>query len=453
MLFLNGFKTQFYVYWKGASTVNRITEITRRDILELFRDGLMIDDFFETKTVKYYYFGRLEEIDFLKRLYNLEEMSSNDSRYPNAERDIWQHTVNNDDYPYCWVFEDERFDLQSGNDETYLKFLCEVFHPAVKVDKGYWKEYLTEINKLLHNDGYVIYPAEKVSNRDVYSWKLFNQEDGSKLFVPFSQRNEKEIKAKSIVLSIKLKARKQIYKFLERYNISYQATDETGWNYNTTVAADVFYDINQFYVPKCYNSKHEYVETTNLENFILSNSPFCVLDAIEFFVKHSMSDDFETQINGLLKLNDIMYQLVNGRIVNTFDTQINAKSLVAVQEAGLKELLQKASKYYDESNFQIAVEKIWDAFERLKTYYCSASIDKKGSAGKIVKAMGNGQQAFMEMFEKEFHELTVIGNNFRIRHHELTKTDIEDKRHYEYFYKRCLSLVSTAIQYLDGRNL
>jgi len=30
---------------------------------------------------------------------------------------------------------------------------------------------------------------------------------------------------------------------------------------------------------------------------------------------------------------------------------------VSVQEVGLKELLQEASKYYDENNLQIAVEK------------------------------------------------------------------------------------------------
>ena len=55
--------------------------------------------------------------------------------------------------------------------------------------------------------------------------------------------------------------------------------------------------------------------------------------------------------------------------------------------------------------------------------------------------MSNDQQPFIDLFEKEFHELTSLGNNFRIRHHEMTKTDIQDKRHYEYFYKRCLSLI------------
>lgn len=429
--------------------MNRITEITKRDILDLFRNGLEIDEFFETKTVKYYYFGRFEEIDFLKRIYDLKKMRSNDSRFKDAESDIWQHTVNNDDYPFCWVFEDERFELSNGSDEIYLKFICEIFHPAVRYDKGYWKEFLTEVNKLLQSDGYEIYPAEKVSNRDVYGWRIFQQEENT-LFIPYSQRNEKEIKAKKIVLSIKRKARNQIYQFLERYNIAYQATDETGWNYNTTIAADVFYDIKQFYIPKYYNEKKEYVETASLQDFILFSSPFCVLDTIEFFAKHSMSGDFEAQINAILKLNDITLQLSNGKVVSTFDTQINKKFFMAVQEVGLKELLQDVIKYYDEGNLQIAVEKLWDAFERLKTYY-SPTLDKKKSINKIVENMGGKQQAFKDLFENEFHELTTLGNNFRIRHHEVTKIDIQDERHYEYLYKRCLSLISIAIQYLDDR--
>lgn len=428
--------------------MNRITEITRRDILDLFQSGIDIEDFFETKKITYHYFGRLEEIDFLKRLYDLKKMPSYDSRYGDAEGDICQHTVNNDDYPYCWVFEDERFHLKEGSDEIYLKFLCEVFHPTVRFDKGYWKEFLNEVNKLLQNDGYEIYPAEKISNREVYGWRIYKEKNG--LFIPFSQRNAKEIKAKKMLLTIKRSARNQIYQFLERYDVSYQATDETGWNYNTSVSVDVFYDIKQFYIPKCYNDKKQYVETESLRDFILFSSPYNVIDAIELFAKHSASDEFESQINAILKLNEINLKLDNGKIVNTFSNQISKGTLNPVQEAGLKELLQDATKYYDEGNLQIAVEKLWDAFERLKTYY-SPILDKKNSVNKIVEDMGEKKQPFMELFEKEFRELTALGNNYRIRHHETTKTDIEDARHYEYFYKRCLSLISTAIQFLSDR--
>ena len=438
--------------YKEENIINRITEITKRDILDLFRVGLEIDDFFQTQTINYNYYGRLEEIDFIKRLYDLDKMPSYDSRFANAEQDIWQHTVNNDDYPYCWIFEDKRFNLQDGSDEVYLKFLCEIFHPAVRNDKGYWKEFLVEINKFLQNDGYEIYPAEKLSNRNVYGWRIYQQDDNV-LFIPYSQRNAKKIKSKKISLSIKRKARNQIYQFLERYNIAYKATDETGWNYNTTVAEDVFNDIRQFYVPKCYNNKNEYLETTDLQAFILYSSPFYVLDTIEFFAKHSKYDDFEPQINAILKLNEIPFQLYNCKLISIFDNQINQPPLISVNEVGLKELLQEASKYYDENNFQIAVEKLWDAFERLKTYYCSPTIDKKKSVNKIITDMSNNQQPFVDLFEKEFRELTTLGNNFRIRHHETTKIDIQDKRHYEYFYRRCLSLMSIAIQYLNERTL
>lgn len=432
--------------------MKRITEITKRDILDLFRHGLEIDDFFDTKTVTYQYFGCLEELEFLKRMYVLHNMPSNDSRFENAEQDIWQHTVNNDDYPYCWVFEDSRFNLQNGEDEVYLKFLCEVFHPAVRYEKGYWKEFLTEINRLLRIDGYELYSVNKMSNHDVFGWRVFQREE-SVFFIPFSQRNAKEIKEKRSNFSISKKARNQIYQVLERYNEPYQATSETGFNYNITIAADVFSDIRQFYVPKYFNAQKEYVETDNLHDFIISNFPAYVLDAIELFARHSMLADYEAQINAILKLNEIGFQLEDGKIVNSFDARISKVSLEVVEEAGLKELLQETMKFYDENNLQLAVEKLWDAFERLKTYYCSSTMDKKKSIEKIVLDMSGGQQPYMDLFDKEFHELTTIGNQFRIRHHETTKVDIQDRRHFDYFYKRCISLISTAIDYLDGRNL
>lgn len=138
--------------------MKNITEITRRYIYDLFRYG-------------YDYYGSLTEIDFLKRLYPLEEMLSLDTRFENAASDIWQHTVNNDDYPSCWIFEDERFPLKNGSDEDILRFLCEIFHPAVRYEKGYWKDYLGKINTLLKADGYELYESDKISNRSVYLWR------------------------------------------------------------------------------------------------------------------------------------------------------------------------------------------------------------------------------------------------------------------------------------------
>jgi len=426
--------------------VERITEVTKNDILDLFRYGVEIDVLFSTERVKCLYYGRIDEFEFLKRLYNLDNMPSNDSRYQNAAGDIWQHMVKNDDYLDLWVFEDERFQLKNGSDEIYLRFICEIFHPAVRNEKGYWKEFLIKINELLQNDGYELYPSKKISNRDIYDWRIF-QPDEIKMFIPYSQRNSKAIKDKAIVLSIKKRARDQIYQLLDRYDYYIQEISDTGYRYEVSVSDKVFSDIRMFYPPKCYNDQKQYVETNNLQDFISSCSPFCVLDAIEFFGKYNQSNGFQIELNSILKLNEIALKLDGGKVINLIDGQIKSSTLIPIQEAGLKELLQEAAKYYDEGNFKIATEKLWDAFERLKTYY-SPALDKKKSVKRIVDEMGANKDAYSELFEREFNELTAIGNNFRIRHHETTKIDIEEDRHYDYFYKRCLSLISVAIQYL-----
>lgn len=168
--------------------MRNITEITRRDIIDLIRDGFEINveihvknaDFtrIETEQIKLNYWGRLSELEFLARLYDLENMVSSDSRFSNAYRDIWQHTVNNDDWDYCWVFSDSRFNLTNGNDDiTLLKFISEMLHPAVRVEKEPWQEYLKKFNQLLNVVGYELYEKSHISGRSVYDFRQINHID------------------------------------------------------------------------------------------------------------------------------------------------------------------------------------------------------------------------------------------------------------------------------------
>lgn len=158
---------------KGAMLLNRLSEITKRDIYELFRDGYIVEDLFWTENVEYPYYGRLNEVEFLERLYDLENMESNDPRQENAKGDIIRHTIANDDYPYCWVFQDERFGLKSGTDDTFLKFICEIFHPLVRDEKKQWETFFKRVNELIKEDGYELYVKEYISGREVYRYRLF----------------------------------------------------------------------------------------------------------------------------------------------------------------------------------------------------------------------------------------------------------------------------------------
>ena len=92
--------------------MRNITEITRRDIFDLFQKGYVESNWLSgDQRISYPYHGRLSEIDFLKKVYPLDKMLSTDERFENAEGDIWHHTVNNDDWESDWVFSDYRFEL------------------------------------------------------------------------------------------------------------------------------------------------------------------------------------------------------------------------------------------------------------------------------------------------------------------------------------------------------
>lgn len=85
-------------------------------------------------------------------------------------------------------------------------------------------------------------------------------------------------------------------------------------------------------------------------------------------------------------------------------------TVTSVKEPGTRELIQKAielHRSYTPDNIRFATEKIWDAYERLKTYY--TSLDKRASADKIIFDMSASQPAFIDLFTKEFKALTEIG--------------------------------------------
>ncbi len=133
---------------------NRITEITRRDI----RDALSSLDLW----------GRIEEVEFLDRLYDLDSLPSGDSRFPTARGDIIQHRLMNHDWEDDWVFHDERFGLKSGDDTILLRFLAELLHPVVRSDQHEVDRIARTLNLLLGPDGYQLEPKEHVSGRPVF---------------------------------------------------------------------------------------------------------------------------------------------------------------------------------------------------------------------------------------------------------------------------------------------
>lgn len=176
---------------------------------------------------------------------------------------------------------------------------------------------------------------------------------------------------------------------------------------------------------------------------------------LRFSETKSIVHQFRMDVNAIFQKTGLLYNLTATgaieRIINgDMLSDKTLEDLATIKEPGLKELLYDAinsHKSPSPSENRHAIDKIWDAFERLKTYF--TELDKKASADKIVKTIASGRQEFYDLLNKEFKELTDIGNKFRIRHHETDKYEITDRRHGDYFFARCLSVISLAIQYLN----
>lgn len=136
----------------------RISEVTRRHIF----DRIELEDIS--------WFGRLNELGFLARLYDLKKMRSTDHRFRNAERDIWQHCINNpDDWKPYWVFDYDPIDLLHCPDQELLRFLCEMIHPVVQSEEEVVAKLLSIFNNSLVNDGFQIIETTRISGRPVFA--------------------------------------------------------------------------------------------------------------------------------------------------------------------------------------------------------------------------------------------------------------------------------------------
>ncbi len=147
--------------------INRITTVTRQHIT----DNITISQL--------WYHGRYDEPSFLNRLYDLKKLHSTDSRYDNAQDDIWKHTVMNTDWPLDWVFSDHRFNLMTCPDEQYLKFLCETIHPAVRSNNEEVDKMLKIFNEALAPDGYELIKSSEISGKPVFAGVLLLEGAGS----------------------------------------------------------------------------------------------------------------------------------------------------------------------------------------------------------------------------------------------------------------------------------
>jgi len=115
------------------------------------------------------WYGDLNDVEFLERLWDLSSLRSTDSRFKDAAGDVWQHRVNNpDDWDDDWIYADTRFDILGCDDAQFLRFCEELVHPVVRRD-GASAEVLVEmLNDALERDGWRLAPGHRIAGQPVY---------------------------------------------------------------------------------------------------------------------------------------------------------------------------------------------------------------------------------------------------------------------------------------------
>lgn len=142
-----------------------------REVRTNIVDGLRLD--------QVAWHGKLNEVEFLSRLYDLQNLPSNDARYKDSAGDIWQHCINNDDWDAYWVFSDARFGLVDGSTDYFLRFLCETVHPVARPDRDLALKLVSHYNDQLRQAGWEIVEEERIGGRPRFTYRQFTREGKS----------------------------------------------------------------------------------------------------------------------------------------------------------------------------------------------------------------------------------------------------------------------------------
>lgn len=162
--------------------------------------------------------------------------------------------------------------------------------------------------------------------------------------------------------------------------------------------------------------------------------------------------EFQREINTMLRRCGHPYELDSSGEIQRVGPPVLRDELASVFASGdteLDHLLAIAClkfKHPDREVRKEALEKVWDAWERLKTILPG---DKRTSVKALLDSVVV-EPTFRERIEREARELTEIGNTFMIRHTETSKVPIENSHHVDYLFHRMFALILMVLRVRRG---
>ena len=176
------------------------------------------------------------------------------------------------------------------------------------------------------------------------------------------------------------------------------------------------------------------------ENEMMYILNYCITN--EYIKKHPYNDNLYTlKRKGKNKADKYEKQLK--KITN--DKNLILDQNIFNIDDELTKLIKKARILYLNNETQLAIEKIWDALERIKTVL---NTDKKKGISYICNIADKVLDK--DYINEEFKILTKIGNEYQIRHFETDKKELKDKDTMSYIFTRAFSLVIFSIKKISS---
>jgi hypothetical protein len=160
--------------------------------------------------------------------------------------------------------------------------------------------------------------------------------------------------------------------------------------------------------------------------------------------------EFVADVNRLLARNGIGYELTaEGKAVRLGPALLRdalANALFHTGDTETDRLLEDSRRLIlspDIEDRRNGLEKLWDAFERIKTL--EPGRDKRAQAMALLDKAVQAPR-LRGFIENEAKELTAIGNNLQIRHFETTQERLERPEEVDYLFHRMFSFVRYVLR-------
>ncbi|MBM3580870.1 MAG: hypothetical protein FJX37_02775 [Alphaproteobacteria bacterium] len=162
--------------------------------------------------------------------------------------------------------------------------------------------------------------------------------------------------------------------------------------------------------------------------------------------------EFGDVINRIFRRNGLAFELTDGGMVRRLAPAVLREALgqtvFHTEDLGLNQILETArTKFFDpdESVRREALEKLWDAWERIKSLEPGANKAVQ-SAALLDRTANSSAPKFRELLEEEAKTLTNIGNTFHIRHTETHQERLGGSNEIDYLFHRLFAFIRLILR-------